>query len=396
MKTDIAPVDAPIDAHVAAPGTGGVPPLRVLVLNSVLTGGGVDSHTLSLCRALVAQGLDVRLAMPTASRWLERAQAIEGLQLIVIGVRRLWWPVIIARHLRHDRVQVVHAHHGRDYWLAIAAAWLAGRGTRVVVTRHLMNAMKAKTRRYLAPTATVVAVSDAVAHALAQDDPQRTLRVRRIHCAIDTAEFRPDAAAGERMRAALGWPAEALVFAVVGAIHAPEGKGQLYFLAAAARVRAAYPEAYFLCIGSGELVPALEQEAQRLGLGVGPGAHFQVQPFNTDIAAWMQAIDVLVHPAVGSEALGLVILEALACGKPVIASRLGGISETFIAGEHGLLVEPRDVEGLAQAMRQLAADPALRQAMGAAGRDWVETHFSLPRLGEDTEHLYRECLAQGR
>ncbi|MEO8298537.1 MAG: glycosyltransferase family 4 protein [Burkholderiales bacterium] len=363
--------------------------LRVLVVNSVLTGGGVDSHTLSLCQALAQRGLAVSLAMPAGSRWLSAARAIEGLTVVVLDAKRFLWPFLLAGAVRRTGIQVVHAHHGRDYWVAIAAAWLARTGACAVVTRHLMTALKDKTRRYLAPNATVVAVSDAVAASLAASDPRHTLRVRRVRCGIDTQAFSPASDGGAAARQQFGLSPSAVVFAVVGAIHPPEGKGQLQFVAAAARVLRQHPDAYFLCAGSGELVPAVEQEAQRLGLA----GRFAVWPFGTDMPSLMQAIDVLVHPAVGSEALGLVILEALSCGKPVIASRLDGIPETFIDGEHGTLVSPRDVDALAQAMSQMAADAGARQAMGRAGRGWVETHFSLARLGVETETVYQECLA---
>lgn len=364
-------------------------PLRVLIVNSVLTGGGVDSQTLSQCQALLAEGARVTLAISSRSPWIARAQAIAGLDVQVMKVPRWQWPFHLAGLIRRTGVQVVHAHHGRDYWVAIMAHWLSLRPVLVVVTRHLMTTMKPKTRRYVAPNARVIAVSDAVEASVRAVDPTGSLRLRRVYCGIDTDHFAPDVSAGAAMRAKLGIPQNAWVFAVVGAIHAPDGKGQFDFVRAAKRVLGRHSDVYFVCAGSGEAVPALRAEALAQGLG----EHFLHRPFGGDMAALMQSIDVLVHPAVSSEALGLVILEALSCGKPVIASRLDGIPETMREGVNGLLIPPRDVDQLAQAMMRLASDRALARQMGAQGRDWVVSQFSLTTVGRQTLALYRDAMA---
>jgi glycosyltransferase involved in cell wall biosynthesis len=382
MKTDVV-TSPPLDPHHSGVG------LNVLVVNSVLTGGGVDTQTLSQCQALLAQGVAVTLAVSSRARWVARAQAIPGLRVLVLSPKRALWPLRLSREVRLQGIDVLHAHHGRDYWIAILSKLLSGRGALVVVTRHLMTALKAKTRRYLAPFAEVVAVSDAVAGVLRAGDPGGTLHICRIHCGIDTQAFVANAATGLAMRHTLGLPAQAWLYAVVGAIHAPDGKGQFQFLQAAREVLAVCPDAHFLCAGSGEAVPALQAQAQALGLA----DHFHWRPFGDDMPGLMQAIDVLVHPAVSSEALGLVILEALSSGKPVIASRLDGIPETLSEGLNGLLVPPRDVPALAQAMTLLGLDRDLARRMGARGRGWVERGFSLASVGQALVRFYRARLA---
>ncbi len=377
MKTDIADAAASV-------------PIHALIVNSVLTGGGVDSHTLSLCQALLGAGVRVSLAVSERARLLPKARAIAGLELLVLGRRRQTWPFGLAAYIRRESVQVIHAHHGRDYWVALLGSKLSFKSTQVVATRHLMTPIKPRTLRLLAPPVRVIAVSDAVMRALAQCDPTQRLALRRIHCGIDTEVFSPDDAAGRQAaRAALGFAPDDVVFAVVGPVHGIDGKGQFYFAAAAAQVVASCPRARFVCVGEGDAVDRLQAEAMRLGLA----SRFEIRPFTDDVRSVMRAIDVLVHPAVSSEALGLVILETLACGRPVIASHLDGISETFVAGEHGLLVPPRDVPALAAAMSTLAADDRMRQALGSAGRDWVLRKFSLASLGPATRRLYAEALS---
>ncbi|MDF3833277.1 glycosyltransferase family 4 protein [Cupriavidus basilensis] len=366
--------------------------LRVLILNSLLDGGGIDSHTLSLCRALQLQGCEVTLAAPHGARWIAAAREMQGICLLELNAKRIAWPEILARHLRERQMHVIHAHHGRDYWVAILAWILSGRKAAVVVTRHLMTSLKERTRRYLAASSSVIAVSDAVQNALRLVDPDRTLKLRRIYCGIDTERFRACTAERHRVRRALGVPHEAWIYALIGGAQKPDGKGQSYFVKAAAQVFERHPQSHFLCVGDGDLTPQLRREANSLGLD----RNFHFRPFEHDVASLMQAIDVLVHPPVGSEALGLVILEALSCGKPVVATSLDGIPETFIDGDHGVLVPPRDANALAVAMSRLAADPRRAARMGSRGRLWVEANFSLASLGRETVQLYQDCLSGAR
>ncbi|MDW3689002.1 glycosyltransferase family 4 protein [Cupriavidus sp. CV2] len=252
-----------------------------------------------------------------------------------------------------------------------------------------MTRLKERTRRYLAAFSSVIAVSDAVQASLRVVDPDCTLKLRRIYCGIDTEHFRDVAMQRYLIRNAMGLPRDAWIYALIGGAQRPDGKGQFYFVKAAAQVLAQHPRTHFLCVGDGELIPQLRQEADSLGLS----GRIHFRPFERDVASLMQAIDVLVHPPVGSEALGLVILEALSCGKPVIATALDGISETFVDGDHGVLVPPRDVHALAEAMCQLATDPAGAVQMGRRGRLWVEANFSLASLGRETVQLYLDCLS---
>ncbi|MDF3837918.1 glycosyltransferase family 4 protein [Cupriavidus basilensis] len=369
------------------------PQLRVLVVNSLLDGGGIDSHTLTLCRALQLQGCKVTLAAPSGAQWIATARQMHGIDLLELGAARIAWPAILARHVREQRMHVIHAHHGRDYWVAILAWMLSGRKAEVVVTRHMMTRLKERTRRYLAAFSNVIAVSNAVQESLHLVDPEHTLKLRRIYCGIDTERFQAGTVQRHRVRDALGLPPDAWLYALIGGAQYPEGKGQLYFVRAAAEVLSRHRRSHFLCVGDGDMIPQLREEANALGLS----GRLHFLPFEHDVASLMQAIDVLVHPPVGSEALGLVILEALSCGKPVIGTALDGIPETFIDGDHGVLVPPRDVCRLAEAMCQLARDPGGAAQMGQRGRRWVEANFSLALLGRETVQLYRDCLlAAGR
>ena len=149
------------------------------------------------------------------------------------------------------------------------------------------------------------------------------------------------------------------------------------------------PASRFAIVGSGSMETVLREAIVRLDLG----GCVSLLPFTTDIPLAMSALDVLVHPAVGTEALSLVILEALASGRPIIASRLDGIPETFNEGKHGLLVPADNVPALAGAMRTLLASPKLRERFGAAGPRHVREKFSRMAMAGRIRQLYQQICA---
>jgi glycosyltransferase involved in cell wall biosynthesis len=369
--------------------------LRILQVNSLFSGGGTDNQTLELVAGLQDRGHRVSLAVPAGSRWESVARGL-GLNVACIPVGNPKKFVLIkswAGIIRRQRIQILHAHQGRDYWPAIAAARLAGQRTKVVVTRHLMTRPRTFSRWFLLSMADVVAVSQAVETVLRRELRGPVSRLHRIYGGIDITRFEADrSGAAQAFRASRGWPATAVVFGVVGAFNYPRGKGQVEFLAAASQLKTVLPLSRFAIIGAGTMETALHEEIAAQGLG----AVAVILPFTEDIPLVMNAIDVLVHPAVGTEALGLVLWEAMASGRPVIALRLDGIPEAFRENEHGLLVPPGDVPSLAAAMRFLIERPELRRQWGLAGRDYVRQNFSRAAQALRMEELYLSlCTENG-
>lgn len=185
-----------------------------------------------------------------------------------------------------------------------------------------------------------------------------------------------------------GLSPEDFVFGVVGGYALPRGKGQREFLAAAARIHREIPRARFVIVGRGDMGPLLEEDIRRLGLQ----QVASLPGHSSDMPTSMNAIDCLVHPQIGTEAMGLVVLEAHACGRPVVASSLDGIPEAFAFGGCGELVPPEDVGALADAMRRVALGARLSEADRQRLHDRVASRVSLSRYVGDTLALYRELL----
>jgi glycosyltransferase involved in cell wall biosynthesis len=174
-------------------------------------------------------------------------------------------------------------------------------------------------------------------------------------------------------------------FAVAGGFDLPRGKGQREFLKAAAQIHKDAPNARFLIIGRGTLEATLRSDIEKLGLQTKAMLTGQC----ADMPRALNAVDCLVHPQIGTEAFGLVVCEAHACGKPVIASDLDGIPEAFAVGNYGQLIPSESVDALAQAMRFWAAQPRPDLSQRHALHQRVAGEFSLEAMAEKYVQLYR-------
>jgi len=152
------------------------------------------------------------------------------------------------------------------------------------------------------------------------------------------------------------------------------------------------PGLRLLVVGHGDLLAAYQSQAQALGLAA--RVTFCGRVPDADLPAHYAASDLLVLPSTTmGEAFGVVLLEAMACGKPVIASNLPGVRSVVDDGRDGLLVRPGDVEDLAEKVRRLLADARGRREMGARGRKKVEERYDWPRIVPRLEQVYAEVLS---
>jgi len=386
--------------------TGPPEPLRILLVNSMLSGGGTDDQCVKLAQGLHELGQDVRIAGPDGQ---EFSRVIRALDLPFFATpangSKLGFITRAAKLARRERIQIIHGHHGRDLWRTVFVAKLSGVKPKILVTRHMAKSPSSWfTRRFLPGQCdAIIAVSDFVAKVLREgvyepDSPEPERRVRppmlaghsKIHVirgGIDTKRFHPLDAGAQRRE----WGLEPghFAFGMAGSYDLPSGKGQREFLQAAARVHAQIPQARFLIIGRGNMEGILRADIERLGLA----GKAWLTPYCHDMCAGMNAIDCLVHFQVGTEAFGLVLLEAFACGKPVIASALDGIPEAFAVANFGKLIKPESIDELVAAMRDQVGRAPLSPAEQSALHRKVEEHYSVLAFGERMLKFYRQMMA---
>ena len=381
------------------------PALRIVHLNSLLTGGGTDDQCVKLASGLHQLGQDVRIAGP-GGRDFSKIIASLGVPFFDTGnhASKVHFIFRAARLMRREKTQIVHGHHGRDLWRTILAARLSGTKPKIILTRHMAKSPRSWfSRRFLLGQCdALIAVSEFVARVLREgvfepESPEAERRARPplrgdprkihvIHGGIDTHRFRPLDALEQRRAWKLG--PEDFAFGVVGGYSVPRGKGQREFLQAAAQIHERIPHARFLIVGRGDLAATLKSDIQSLGLA----DKAWLTPYCHDMPRAMNALDCLVHPQIGTEALGLVICEAHACGKPVIASALDGIPEAFAPGNYGTLVTPESVEELAAAMVDWAGRPRPDEVFQNEMHARVREAFSLENAAARMLRFYRELF----
>ncbi len=213
-------------------------------------------------------------------------------------------------------------------------------------------------------------------------------RMTVLYPPIDTAMFRPlNASATVGCKERLGFKADDTVVGIVGNIN-PD-KGYEYFFPAVKIVKDSVPHAKFLVVG--RVLETQEKYWQCLSAMI---ADLQIKDsvimagFQSNISDVMNALDIFVLASV-REAAPIVVMEAMACARPVVATRVGGVPELVTDGETGVLVPARDPEALAEAVIDLLNNLEKNLGMGAKGRSRVEEFFDLSTCIQKHEQLYR-------
>jgi len=288
--------------------------------------------------------------------------------------------------------QLIHAH--RLFPTGYAALQIAEASQLPIVvsavgsdvhTHPLRNrGIRERTQATIRRSGAVLAVSGELAGQIqALETPDRPVRV--IYRGVDVERFTPNSPPQE-LRARLGLPSAGLGLCTVANLIRP--KGILELLVAFERLTQEFPTLWLSVVGDGPLRAHLESEI--LSMGLSDRVFLAGSRPNDEVADWMTAADVFVL-ASHNEGLPNVVLEAMACARPVVATHVGGIPEAVEEGVTGYLVRPHDPELLFQAL-QRALRSKSRSEMGVAGRDRVRAHFTWQRGAEDTRSVYAELL----
>jgi len=348
----------------------------VLHMSSETGWRGGERQLLMLAAGAVAQGLDHAVAVPAGSALALRARS-EGLEAVVLPSRRPWRPFALARMAhwlrRHDRA-VVHAHTSPALDATPLLRLLVPLGG-VVYTRRTSYPIR-PARKYRTAADRYVAVAGSVGRQLvaAGADPER---VTVIPSGVDLAAI--DAAPEADP---LGLSDRGPAVGCVGALALE--KGQAVLLSAWREVLASFPDARLILIGDGPERRSLEELAFGEPLG-----SVRFTGFRNDVASCLKSLDLVVLPSL-AEGIGGTAIEAMACRRAVVASRVGGLPEVVADGVTGLTVPPNDPGALSAAIVDLLTATRRRAAMGEAGRARVEEEFTGERMIASYLGVYRE------
>lgn len=320
-----------------------------------------------------------------------RARAAEGLDLLPLAPRTemdLSAAWRLSRAIKQVRPDVVHAHDPHAVAIASLALSMSTQPRRapLIASRRVDFHLKknAFSRWKYDQVDLFICASEAIRRMLLSDGIAET-RAVTVHEGIDLA--RVAAAPVAPLREELFLPHGSPIIGNVAALVAH--KGQRYLVEAAALVVRQVPDARFVMAGEGELRETLENHIKHLGLE----KHVKLAGFRPDILSLHKAFDIFVMSSV-TEGLGTSLLDAMACGKPIVATSAGGMPEVVEDGRTGLLIPPRDHHAMATAIVRLLKDEALRRQMGDAGLSLVNAKFSAERMVQGTLDAYQRVAAR--
>lgn len=367
--------------------------MRILHISSAKTFGGGEKHLVDLCRGLVREGHEVYLALRPTNEWQDRFDFIPQERILHVTLRNsfgMFSAKKIARFIKKHRVQIIHAHLARDYVPASIAARMAG-DIAFVLTRHVLFRLKSFYRFALRNLSRAIAVSSAVELSLKELLPPD--KVVKISNGIDV-ETRASAdrvTLGKAFRAEYGMPREAPIVGIVGELT--ELKGQRDFVLAADILAKSSPTAKFIVVGRDSTIGAVKRrELRHLTKVLGIEDRFLFLEWVNETAPLLAALNVLVS-ASHTESFGLAILEAMAGGTAVVATRTEGASELIEDGVSGLLVPIGDAVAIAHAVERVISETALERALGETAKSRAVSNYSGDSMTAKTIALYTEILA---
>lgn len=357
--------------------------ISVLITTYNLDHGGVEEVILTYAKLLDKERFAVTVACLRSGTVAAEIARLPGVRLEFIDTKsrvlRFFRFVGLAREVKAD---IVHNH---ACWYGHLAGLFAG--AKNLETVHNMYFWFTWFERwhyglYCRLAHRMIAVSDYVRRFTIEHFPlMQAEKLVVIRNGIHYQQFQGVHGAAE-LRAALGISPEAPVVGFVGRLA--EQKGVAYLVDAVAELAKRFPELRVVVVGEGELREELQARARQLPQMIFAG-------FQREIPRYLSMFDIFVLPSLW-EGLPMSILEAMAAGKPVVATGVSGTPEVVVDGETGYIVEPKNVGQLAEKLSLLIADGELRRRMGAAGRDRVIAHFSAEGMVRTSEALYEALL----
>jgi glycosyltransferase involved in cell wall biosynthesis len=364
--------------------------IRILHVDSEKPWRGGQRQVLLLMRRQRARGDEPHLAAPGKSALLDRASR-EGFSVHPVPMHGTWdlgSVLALAGLMGSIRPEIVHWHAARAHAVGAMAALLRPEPRRVLSRRVVFPVRRSLGSKllYAIPLDRIVAISEAVRQALIRSGV-RADRIDVVPSGIDPA---PEVDSGRlaELRRSLGCADGDVVGISVAALSPGKGHSDLLRAAAIAVPRA--PRLRLWIVGEGPLERSLREERRSRGL---EGA-VSFLGFRTDVEALLQAADFFCI-ATHAEGLGSSILEAMAAGLPVVATRVGGVPEVVDDGHTGVLVPPSDPSALSESLIEIATRADLRETMGVRARERAK-RFLADATAQGTYDAYRSAMEAGR
>jgi glycosyltransferase involved in cell wall biosynthesis len=365
------------------------PKLAIVHTESSRGWGGQEIRILSEAEGMQARGHRITLICPPETA-LRREALKRGLATFdFLNPAKIWRSGRALRAWLKARpdIDVINTHSPADSYLAAAACATIDKPPPLVRTRHVSSPVRGGLlSRWLYRSATrhVVTTGEALRMKLHREIGLALQKISSVPTGIDLSLYSPGDK--EKAKAALGLPAGGLYLGVVASLR--EWKGHAYLFQALAKLKRRHPDLQLLVIGGGPEQKNLEDLAGRLQLT----SSVRMLGNQDNVSAWFNAMDLFVLPSYAHEGLPQAIMQAMACGLPVVSTNVGAIGEAVLHNETGLLVAPRDADALAEALARLVGDAKIRREMSAAAYAHAQKHFGLEVMLDKMEAVFYTAI----
>lgn len=368
-------------------------PLDIVHTESSLGWGGQEIRILTEAQGMIRRGHKVRLLCPGEARICQEAPRYGvPVEALAIGRKNLKGLAAMIRwfraHARDSLPQVVNTHSSTDSWLAAVAMLALGRPVPIVRTRHIsakVPANRATRWLYARAAAMIVTTGEALRQQLIEDLRVAPGVIASVPTGIDTSRFVP----GDRSaaRAALGLPADRFLVGIVATLRS--WKGHRYLVDACAALP---PAIGLVIVGDGPQHESLQAQIEARGMK----DRVWMPGNKPDVVPWLQAVDLFALPSYANEGVPQALVQAMLVALPCVTTSAGSIGELARHEETALVVPAEDVPALRRAIERLIADAELRRRLGAAARAHCLERYSLERMLERMEQVFRSVQPSGR
>jgi glycosyltransferase involved in cell wall biosynthesis len=363
----------------------------IRVLHLIETGGpgGAERMLLSLAGNL-GDGYESTVGLGRPG-WLQAQVKSSGLSCELVGGNGLGDLGVITTLTRLARIKNIDVIHAHEFYMnAIGSVVSSLTGVPLIATVHGKSYYPEKRRRCAAyrmvavKAGRMVVVSQDLKSFFCRSTGIQADRVQVVYNGIDSQPLSGFTRDPELLRSC-GIPRDALIVGTVGNLYPV--KGHIHLIRAIPMILKQRSNTHIVILGRGAQDELLRSEAVALGVQ----GHMHLLGYREDTPRWLAAMDIFTLPSL-SEGLPLSLLEAMGAGVPVVVTAVGGMPEVVTHGTTGLIVPPADSQALASTISSLLSNRPYAAELGAAGRRLVSEHFSMHRMVQDYQSLYRVLL----
>jgi len=360
--------------------------LRILHTESSRGWGGQEIRILTEAAGMIQRGHQLHLLCPRESPIYDAAQEYRlPVTAQPLTKKRVPGLLAIRGWLCDNPVDVIITHSSTDSWLTALACKTLSKPPAMIRLRHISSpvANNPPTRwLYSRASDHIVTTGQCIRNQLIQDNGIEDERIISIPTGIDLERFKPGDKAAARGR--LGLPESDLIVGIVATLRS--WKGHNYLVEAFSRLNRS--DVQLVIVGDGPQRRMLEAMVQTHGID----SQTTFAGNQADPVPWFQALDVFALPSYANEGVPQALMQAMACGLPVVGGAVGGLPEIIAEGQSGLLVPPRDASALAAALKRLLSDRRLRERLGSGACVEAQRRFGLDTMLDGMESVLARVL----